>query len=84
MPRFQTAPPTVAILDRRLQYFPNQMLEDVSNFKGYTMSGKLAVDLPVEQTVGEYLREPHIVFAMDEMLRYIAFREILYQRDNPM
>jgi len=60
-----------------IQYLPHQLLDDVSNFEEYTNDGKRD-----EAFLVRYLGEPHIVFDMNEMIRYITFRELLYDRET--
>jgi len=66
-----------------VQYLPPEMLDDPSSFELYTTEGELDVGLPLEELEAEYLARPHVVFEIAEMLRYIYFRELLYERDNP-
>lgn len=66
-----------------VQYLPEETLRAVESFSDYSSDGKfsVALDLPVEG-FGEFLREPHVVFDLDEMRRYITFRELLWERDT--
>ena len=58
------------------QYLPPELLDDPSSFGEYTAEGKVDVGL----SITGYLAEPHVVFEMDEMIRYIRFRELLCDR----
>jgi len=66
-----------------VQYVPPRMLDDPSVLNGYTVDGKMDIDLPGGGPGGQYLTEPHVVFDMGEMVRYVMFRERLYARDHP-
>ena len=67
-----------------VQYFPEDMLSDVTNFPGFTSDGIMEIqsDL-VGGHIGGYLSQPHVVFDRIEMIRYIVFRELLFTRLKP-
>lgn len=64
-----------------VQFFPFGMVQDSSFFDQFTSDAHLDVvsDLP-EEHVPEYFRNIHLVFSMDELVRYIYFRDRLAQR----
>ncbi|MEJ5328560.1 MAG: CpXC domain-containing protein [Desulfobaccales bacterium] len=59
-----------------VQYYPfSSLMEDNEFLKMFRKNGKIKmVGVP-----GTYLEEPHIVFDMNEMLRYILFREKIFE-----
>jgi hypothetical protein len=67
-----------------VQYYPEKYLTEPkqfeSNLSGITRDGKtkLSKDDSAFAKMG-YLLEPHIVFDMNEMIRYVVFREYLWQ-----
>jgi len=65
-----------------VQYLPEETLSDVDSLTDYSSDGTISkdLDLPVEG-FGDFLREPHVVFDLDEVRRYITFRELLWERD---
>jgi hypothetical protein len=56
-----------------VQYFPPKKIEDFEFYDGFTIDGKLS-GLPTDN----YLVAPHIVFDFNEMIRYIQFRDKLF------
>ncbi len=71
-----------------VQYYPPGELEEAAFFRIFTPDGKPIVPgldkLPAAlATRGNYLSEPHIVFDLDEMCRYIVFRERLAETSAP-
>ncbi len=64
-----------------VQYLPEEALENPESLKSFTKDGKWDVDLDLPVNgIGDFLREPHVVFDLDEMRRYIVFRELLHDR----
>lgn len=64
-----------------IQYLPEHWLEDVYNFESYYTDGSLETFVNFSAMGIDHLSKPHVVFNMEEMLRYIVFRELLYDRD---
>ena len=64
-----------------IQYLPEYWLEDVSNFESYYTDGSLETFVSFNAMGIGHRSRPHIVFNMEELLRYILFREMLYDRD---
>lgn len=67
-----------------VQYFPVENLKNQDFFKQFTQLGFPSLNENMEKMMNRlgnrYLAEPHIVFDMDEMLRYIIFREVLFEQ----
>jgi len=65
-----------------VQFYPYDSLKLRTFYDKFTIEGKFKMDsLPQEILEnGNYVLEPHIVFDLDEMLRYIQFREKLYDK----
>ena len=64
-----------------IQYLPEYWLEDVSNFESYYTDGSLETFVSFNAMGIGHRSRPHVVFNMEELLRYILFRELLYDRD---
>ena len=68
-------------MDRQycVQYFPEEALRDSEFFKSFSKDGKLKMDelSTMMGKIGQYMVEPHIVFDLNEMIRYIEFRDRL-------
>ena len=65
-----------------IQYIPPADLDDPDMLNRYTVDGKIAIDLPHEKMGVGYMSEPHVCFDMNEMIRYVLFREKLFERGN--
>jgi hypothetical protein len=65
-----------------VQYLPEEALEDSETLERFNADGTWNVDLELPAGgVGDFLKEPHVVFDLDEMRRYIVFRELLFDRE---
>jgi hypothetical protein len=64
-----------------IQYLPEYWLEDVSNFDSYQTDGSMETFVNFTSIGIDHLSRAHVVFDMEELLRYIVFRELLYNRD---
>ena len=63
-----------------VQYYPfNYEHEDEGILNWFTIEGKLKVDDYSGMSFGEYVFDPHIVLSPNEMIRYILFRETLFE-----
>ncbi len=59
-----------------VQYFPPELTEDDKFYANFNSAGKF--DIPGIPD-GNYLKEPHIVFNINEMIIYITFRDKLFE-----
>ena len=60
-----------------VQYYPPEFIEEPDFLEQFTAQGGMDyenLDLPIP----DYLRHPHFVFDMEEMIRFITFRERLF------
>ena len=65
-----------------VQYLPEEALEDPESLGRFNADGTWRVDLELPAGgVGDFLKAPHVVFDLDEMRRYIVFRELLFDRE---
>jgi hypothetical protein len=68
-----------------VQYQPPQEMEDEEFLNLFAPNG--TVILPDELAripeVQEYMTRPHVVFDMEELRRYVLFRELLHERGGP-
>lgn len=68
-------------MDRKycVQYYPEEVIGDSEFLKSFTKDGKLKMDRlsTMMGGIGQYMAEPHIVFDLNEMIRYIEFRDRL-------
>ncbi len=60
-----------------VQYYPPEALKDEDFHRHFNADGSVAVNGVPEAVVksAEYLTRPHIVFDMNELIRYVAFRD---------
>ena len=66
-----------------VQFFPLDWLQDESLLlDAFTREGELNTGLFQLPETSDYIKRTHIVFDMDELLRYVVFREKLYQAWN--
>lgn len=63
-----------------VQYFPFPSIQHEHEgwSDWFTEEGNLKMEGVPELEIGNYVFEPHVVFNMDEMVRYIYFREKLH------
>jgi len=71
-------------MERRfcVQYYPYERLADDGFLAGFTLGAEPAIAVPEQMQVKsgiEYLTRPHIVFEMGELVRYVAFRDRLFE-----
>lgn len=62
-----------------VQYYPPELIEEDNFYATFTMAGKVDIEGIPD---GNYLKEPHIVFNINEMIIYIAFRDKLFEIHN--
>jgi hypothetical protein len=67
-----------------IQFFPFENSQNGSGglVEWFTEDGKPRIEGLPEMGIGKYLFEPHIVLSMNEMIRYVLFRENLHDRKN--
>lgn len=67
-----------------VQYFPHEALQDASFLQRFNEDGTLKTDIYPPEMIEDfqYLVYPHIVFNLNEMLRYIQFREAIANRQQ--
>jgi len=67
-----------------VQYYPSEALDDAQFFHQFNPDGSLPMPtLPAAfAKAGTYLTRPHIVFDMDELVRYVAFRDRIASASN--
>jgi hypothetical protein len=66
-----------------VQYCPFELVSERSDkLSGmYTIEGKLSIPSNIQlPETAQYMYEPHIVLSLDEMIRYVQFREALYEK----
>ena len=65
-----------------VQYYSPSLLDDPEGmFQSYDVKGMLdSRSWPNDKMKGHYMTMPHVVFDMNEMQRYILFREFLHSR----
>ncbi len=78
---FVEAPLLYHDMDRKfcVQYYPTEYLEHKDFYHQFTMDGEISMsDMPeVFADAVTYMSKPHIVFDMNEMIRYVMFRDRL-------
>jgi RNA polymerase subunit RPABC4/transcription elongation factor Spt4 len=60
-----------------IQYYPPDSLDDIDFFHQFKKDGSLST-AGIPEAIAKsasYLTRPHIVFDMNEMIRYVAFRD---------
>jgi predicted RNA-binding Zn-ribbon protein involved in translation (DUF1610 family) len=65
-----------------VQYYPYERLSDDGFLSHFTTAGSPLLDIPPGVRLNadlSYLARPHIVFELGELVRYIAFRERLFE-----
>jgi hypothetical protein len=65
-----------------VQYYPYERLGDDGFLANFTNDAEPAIAVPEGMQVKpgmEYLAHPHIVFDMGELVRYVAFRDRLFE-----
>lgn len=77
-------------MERRfcVRYFPPERLDDESFFEDFTIDGHLSSPygktLPrlvaIAEKTSPYFKSTHVVFSMEELIRYIKFRDKLWER----
>jgi len=65
-----------------VQYQPPQGMDDEDFLDLFGIDGGVVLpeELASMPEVGDYMSKPHVVFDMDELRRYVHFRELIYER----
>jgi hypothetical protein len=65
-----------------VQFYPDEALEDEDFYDEFDINGKKKQNEFINQfdKRGQYLTEAHIVFDLDELLKYVVFRENLVKK----
>ena len=65
-----------------VQYYPPESMEDDNFLAQFTNDGRWSFrDIPeIVNNELDYMGDPHIVFSLTEMMHYIRFRDMLYQK----
>jgi len=68
-----------------VQYQPPQEMEDREFLDLFTANGTVVLpeELAKIPEIQQYMSQPHVVFDMEELRRYVRFRELLYERRGP-
>ncbi len=74
-------------MDKRfcVQYCPVELVVQQSDklSEMYTVDGRLSVPANIQlPEAAQYMYEPHIVLSLDEMIRYVQFRDALFEKYN--
>lgn len=74
-------------MDKRfcVQYCPVALVVQQSDklSEMYTVDGRLSVPANIQlPETAQYMYEPHIVLSLDEMIRYVQFRDALFEKYN--
>ena len=67
-----------------VQYYPFEGLDDEKELVNlFSPDGKLRIDFGdhPDESIPTYMKDPKVVFSMEELIRYIAFREKLISID---
>ena len=67
-----------------VQYYPPEMLNDYEFLQQFNLDGSFIM-MGISKSItklSDYIIRPHIVFDMNEMVRYVAFREKIAFKEN--
>ncbi len=65
-----------------VQYYPYERLSEDGFLTNFSVEGEPAIEVPGGMRLKpdmDYMTHPHIVFEMGELVRYVAFRDRLYE-----
>jgi hypothetical protein len=64
-----------------VHYYPFQSLEDENFFNNFLLNGKMYIANVPEEILADmkYMEDTHIVFSMEELIRYVKFRDKLIE-----
>lgn len=60
-----------------VQYYPPEAIDDAEFMKQFDQEVQFKLDGLPARLAGRYLSHPHVVFDLNEMIRYVLFREKL-------
>ena len=60
-----------------VQYYPPNALKDTDFLKNFNSDGWQKSMLSIPKELCKYLQKPHVVFDMNEMIRYVLFRDLI-------
>jgi len=67
-----------------VQYIPKYELENPDSFNDYGPDGSYTA-LPEIMPPGmDYMEHPHIVFSMDELVKHVIFRDLVFDLHNQL
>jgi len=58
-------------------YFPFEAIDDAEALANFNADGSMDIQAPEGMPFLGYVADPHVVFSMEELVRYVAFRERL-------
>jgi predicted RNA-binding Zn-ribbon protein involved in translation (DUF1610 family) len=68
-----------------VQYYPYERLSDDNFLANFSLEGEPALEVPEGMRLKpdmDYMAHPHIVFELGELVRYVAFRDRLFELDT--
>jgi len=68
-------------MDRKfcVQYFPSTSMKKAEFLMLFNADGSMKISENVEFAVPDYMKNVQVVFSMDELVRYVLFREMLIE-----
>jgi hypothetical protein len=63
-----------------IQYYPPDALDEPAFYEQFGAEGQLDIPDLAGLEVSDVLRRPHVVFDLQELARYVTFREQLHER----
>ena len=58
-------------------YFPFEAVDDAEALSNFNADGSMDIQPPEGMPFLSYVSEPHVVFSMEDLVRYVVFRERL-------
>lgn len=62
-----------------ISYYPVDFLGNEDFYTGFSKAGEPVIETS-DETLPEYRLKPHVVFDLGEMMRYIVFREVAFEK----
>lgn len=63
-----------------VQFFPPESLKKHNFFDQFTLNGKMKIKEDLGFEVPEYMTDIQIAFDINELIKYVLFRELLYEK----